>query len=139
MIIKVRSPGRIGAKAVSNRPPPPPTPEGCYNPDDLSDADSAEDELKLTRKLTRHERARRGLGGPGSDVDDDDALGGNPTETTYSNGAGDGDGDDDGGDAEDGDADSADDNEYNDDLKKLAMFDDAVVAAKTMVTTKRWA
>jgi hypothetical protein len=118
-----------------------------YDPDDQSGSGDSDDALTLTC----FDRARRGLAGPGSDDDDggakaiggggaDDALGGDPMETNYSNGAGDGDGvaeddadgdadggddgDDDGGDAEDGDADGGEDDEYDDDLKKLALFAD---------------
>ena len=70
--------------------------------------------MKLNRKLTRHERARKGLPPPGSDVDEEEeeeegTLGADAIETVYSNGAGDVDGaaedDADGGDDAEDDAD----------------------------------
>ena len=76
--------------------------------------------MKLNRKLTRHERARKGLPPPGSDVDEEEeegTLGADAIETVYSNGAGDVDGaaedDADGGDDAEDDADGGDDGDVD--------------------------
>jgi hypothetical protein len=79
--------------------------------------------LKLNRKhlprgLSRHERARRGLPGPGSDEEEEEGtLGADAIETVYSNGAGDVDGaaedDADGGDDAEDDADGGDDGDVD--------------------------